>query len=139
MGKYCWSQGGQHFCINKMHFIHWKKDIKNEKDSITNYHIPRILQSLFILQKPLKGTKISTTSINSNDAILFITPTILQSSLSTFSNEPLILHYSFHNYYQPTILLFTMLYIDNYYALFIMSSIKIYNTFFKEKIKAIRF
>lgn len=31
IGKHCWSRGGQHFRIDKMHFAHWEKDMKMQK------------------------------------------------------------------------------------------------------------
>lgn len=136
--KHYWSRGEQHFCIDKIHFMYWEKNIKNTKNGTINHHPLHTLQLLLVFQKLLRGIGISTISANSNDSTPSITPTILQFSFSIFSNRPTMLHYLFHNYYQLAILPSTMPYTYNYHTPSVVSSTKIYGGLSREKIEATR-
>lgn len=129
-GKHCWSRGEQHFRIDKMHFVHWEKDIESAKDGATNHRPPRTLQPLLVLQKTLRCTEISTTFVNSSDFTPSITPPVAQPSTSitpsAFVNGPPMPHYPFQNYYQPTTLppAMPLGYTDNYHTSLAISSFK---------------
>lgn len=104
IGNSCWSRERQHFRIDEIHISSWEKDIENTKDGATNHCPLCALQLLLVLQKPLRGTGISTLFSNNNIPEIPTTPTFplppATTTPLTFLNGPSILHYSFPNYYQ---------------------------------------